>query len=59
MRKIVVPSCYPLEPEIKGKSNCPAQFGRKPGILSEPTAGFIFALHAPVGNPSDASYVVP
>jgi hypothetical protein len=48
-----------IAPSIKGKSNCPAQFGRKPGILSEPTAGFIFALHAPVGNPSDASYVVP
>ena len=48
-----------IAPIIKGKSNCPAQFGRKPGILSEPTAGFIFALHAPVGNPSDASYVVP
>jgi len=48
-----------IAPIIKGKSNCPAQFGRKPGILSEPTAGFIFAIHAPVGNPSDPSYVVP
>lgn len=48
-----------IAPIIKGKSNCPAQFGRKPGILSEPTAGFIFAIHSPVGNPSDPSYVVP
>src|SRR5262249_28355224 len=46
-------------PILKGKSNCPAQFGRKPGIISEPTAGFIFATHLPRGNPSDASYVVP
>jgi len=48
-----------IAPILKGKSNCPAQFGRKPGILSEPTAGFIFAAHAPLGNPSDASYVLP
>jgi hypothetical protein len=48
-----------IAPIIKGKSNCPAQFGRKPGIMSEPTAGFIFATHAPRGNPNDASYVVP
>jgi hypothetical protein len=44
---------------MKGKSNCPAQFGRKPGLMSEPTAGFIFATAVPVGNPSDASYVLP
>lgn len=48
-----------IAPILKGKSNCPAQFGRKPGIISEPTAGFIFALHLPPGNPIDASYVVP
>jgi hypothetical protein len=48
-----------IAPICKGKSNCPAQFGRKPGILAEPAAGFIFALHLPVGNPSDASYVQP
>lgn len=48
-----------IAPILKGKSNCPAQFGRKPGIISEPTAGFIFATHLPSGNPSDASYVVP
>jgi hypothetical protein len=48
-----------IAPIMKGKSNCPAQFGRKPGILSEPTAGFIFAARTPVGNPSDPSYVLP
>jgi hypothetical protein len=48
-----------IAPICKGKSNCPAQFGRKPGIIAEPAAGFIFALHLPVGNPSDASYVMP
>jgi len=48
-----------IAPILKGKSNCPAQFGRKPGIISEPTAGFIFATHLPHGNPSDASYMVP
>jgi len=48
-----------IAPIMKGKSNCPAQFGRKPGILSEPTTGFIFATRVPEGNPSDASYVLP
>jgi hypothetical protein len=48
-----------IAPILKGKSNCPAQFGRKPGLISEPTAGFIFATHLPTGNPNDASYVVP
>ena len=42
-----------IAPICKGKSHCPTQFGRKPGILAEPAAGFIFALHLPVGNPSD------
>jgi hypothetical protein len=48
-----------IAPIMKGKSNCPAQFGRKPGLLSEPTAGFIFATAVPVGNPTDSSYVLP
>jgi hypothetical protein len=48
-----------IAPIYKGKSNCPAQFGRKPGIIAEPAAGFIFGLHVPVGNPSDVSYVQP
>jgi hypothetical protein len=48
-----------IAPICKGKSNCPTQFGRKPGIIAEPATGFIFAVHLPVGNPSDASYVLP
>jgi hypothetical protein len=48
-----------IAPICKGKSNCPAQFGRKPGIIAEPAAGFIFGLHLPMGNPSDASDVEP
>jgi len=48
-----------IAPIVKGKSNCPAQFGRKPGIASDPATGFIFANRVPAGNPSDASYVVP
>ncbi len=48
-----------IAPICKGKSNCPTQFGRKPGIIAEPATGFIFAFHLPVGNPSDPSYVVP
>jgi hypothetical protein len=48
-----------MAPICTGKSNCPAQFGRKPGMIAEPAAGFIFALQLPVGHPSDASYVEP
>jgi len=48
-----------VAPILKGKSNCPAQFGRKPGLLSEPTTGFIFATRVPAGHPSDPSYVLP
>ncbi len=48
-----------IAPILKGKSNCPVQFGRKPGIASDPATGFIFANRVPVGNPSDAGYVVP
>jgi hypothetical protein len=48
-----------IAPICKGKSNCSAQFGRKPGIIAEPAAGFIFALQLPVGNPSDVRYVEP
>lgn len=44
---------------MKGKSNGPAQCGRKTGLLSEPAAGFIFANRVPKGNPSDPSYVWP
>jgi hypothetical protein len=48
-----------IAPICKGKSNCPTQFGRKPGILAEPATGFVFAARLPVGNPSDLSYVLP
>ena len=48
-----------IAPIVKGKSNCPAQFGRKPGIVSEPATGFIFATLVPPGNPSDPRYVLP
>jgi hypothetical protein len=48
-----------IAPIMKGKSNCPAQFGRKPGIVSEPATGFIFATLVPQGNPSDPSYGLP
>src|SRR6266481_9263173 len=48
-----------IAPIIKGKSHCPAQFGRKTGLLSEPASGFIFAHRVPQGNPSDPSYVLP
>jgi hypothetical protein len=46
-------------PILKGKSHCPAQFGRKAGILSEPVSGFIFANRVPPGNPRNPSYVLP
>jgi len=58
-RKIVSAYDDTIAPIIKGKSNGPTQFGRKPGLLSEPTIGFIFATHLPIGNPDDASYVEP
>jgi hypothetical protein len=48
-----------IAPIGKGKRNCPAQLGRTPGMIAEPAAGFIFAFHLPVGNPSDARYVEP
>lgn len=48
-----------LAPICQGQSNCPTQFGRKPGILAEPATGFVFAARLPVGNPSDTSYVLP
>jgi hypothetical protein len=48
-----------IAPIIKGKSNCPVQFGCKPGIIAEMATGFIFGLHLPAGNPDDASYMMP
>jgi hypothetical protein len=57
--KIVNADDPTIAPICTGKSNCPTQFGRTPGIIAEPAAGFIFALHLPVGNPSDGKYVEP
>ena len=48
-----------IAPILKGKSNCPAQFGRKPGIVSDPATGFLFATRVPEGNQSDPSNVLP
>jgi hypothetical protein len=48
-----------IAPICKGKSNCPTQFGRKPGIIAKPATGFVFGVRLPVGNPSDVSYVLP
>jgi hypothetical protein len=48
-----------IAPIVTGKSNCPAQFGRQPGLASDPATGFIFANRVPAGTPSDASYVGP
>jgi hypothetical protein len=61
LRHCKVVNAYDLTiaPIIKGKSNCPAPFGRKAGIASDPATGFIFANRVPAGNPSDPSYVVP
>jgi hypothetical protein len=57
--KIVNAYDLTIAPICKGKSNCPTQFGRKPGIIAEPASGFIFAFQLPVGNPADPSYVLP
>ncbi len=48
-----------IAPILKGKSNCPAQFGKKPGLIAEMATGFILGLHLPQGNPDDASYMMP
>lgn len=57
--KIVNAYDVTIAPICKGKSNCPTQFGKKPGILAEMASGFIFGFHLPQGNPDDASYVMP
>ena len=53
--KIVNAYDPPIAPIIKGKSNGPAQFGRKPGMVSEPATGLIVANRVPAGHPSDPS----
>jgi hypothetical protein len=40
-----------IAPSVKGKSNCPAQFGRKTGLLSEPASGFNFCHSGGHGQP--------
>jgi len=57
--KIVNPYDLSVAPIKKGKSNCPTQFGKKPGIIAEMGTGFIFGYHLPPGNPDDASYALP
>jgi len=57
--KIVNPYDRTITPIVKGKSNAPVQFGKKPGIIAEMATGFILGLHLPPGNPDDASYVPP
>ena len=48
-----------IAPIKKGKSNCPCQFGKKPGIIAEMATGFTFGFHLPQGNPDDAAYAMP
>tara|TARA_B000000460_G_C21514168_1_gene392557 strand:- start:29 stop:964 length:936 start_codon:yes stop_codon:yes gene_type:complete len=57
--KIINPYDVTLAPIKKGKSNCPTQFGRKPGLIAEVATGFIFGLHLPDGNPDDRTYMMP
>ncbi len=44
---------------LKWPKSSPTQFGKKPGIIAEMATGFIFGYHLPIGNPDDASYVMP
>jgi hypothetical protein len=48
-----------MAPIGKGKGHGPAQFGRKPGLIAEPAAGFIVAPHVPLGHPRDGRDVGP
>jgi hypothetical protein len=48
-----------IAPMMKGKRHGPAQFGRKPGIVSAPATGCLFANLTPKGHPSDLSSVLP
>jgi hypothetical protein len=57
--KIVNADDLTIAPIVTGKRNCLAQFGRKPGVVSEPATGFLFATLVPKGNPSDRSYGLP
>ena len=48
-----------LHPSSKAKAIVQRSLVAKPGVLSEPASGFIFAYRVPKGNPSDPSYVLP
>ena len=57
--KVVNAYAPTIAPMVKGKSHCPAQFGRKPGIVADPASGLLFAHLVPQGHPSDPSSVRP
>jgi len=57
--QLVTAYALTLAPLCQGQSNGPPQFGRNPGILAAPAAGFIFAFQLPVGNPPDPSSGLP
>ena len=42
-----------------GKSHCPAQCGRTPGMIAASASGFLFAMPLPVGHPGDRSDGLP
>jgi hypothetical protein len=48
-----------IAPIRQGTRHCPAQCGRKPGMVSEPATGVICAHHVPSGHPSALSSVLP
>ena len=48
-----------LAPLCQGTRHGPAPCGRKPGMVAEPAAGLLLAVHLPGGHPSDASSVPP
>ncbi|WP_300399546.1 hypothetical protein, partial [uncultured Sphingobium sp.] len=52
--KIVNPYDQTIAPISKGKSNCPTQFGKKPGIIAEMATGFIFGEAGAGGGISGA-----
>ncbi len=49
--KLVHADDLTLAPIRTGKSHGPAQFGRKPGMVSEPATGLILAHRGPEGHP--------
>jgi hypothetical protein len=57
--QLVNPDDLPIAPLLKGQSKCPAPFGRKPGMGSDPATGVLGANQVPEGKPRPASAVVP